>query len=288
MSLALPELHPADFAATRDAWHAYSRILGGWLSASRERRKHWWHISLRPSLCGLTTGIVHAGDTSFEMELNLRMGQLNVSTSGGDRIQLSLHGQSAAEPADRLQEFLLGAGLPIELVRAANGGNLDYRGRSFPAYDAGESVKLAAALDAVYAALAHCRAGIREETSPIGLWPHHFDLAMLWLPGGRIPGQDPADEEQADQQMNFGFTFGDEGIPEPYFYVTIYPLPEDFPATDLPQDTNWHSEGFTGAVLLYRDWLRQSDPNAYLLQLWREILAEGRVKLNKMSTQGGT
>ena len=48
----------------------------------------------------------------------------------------------------------------------------------------------------------------------------------------KIPGQDPADEESSDKQMNFGFTFGDEGIPEPYFYITAYPLPDAASRTD--------------------------------------------------------
>ena len=39
---------------TRDALHAYARVLGGWLTASRSPRKHWWQGSLRPSLRGLT------------------------------------------------------------------------------------------------------------------------------------------------------------------------------------------------------------------------------------------
>ena len=58
-------------AGTRDALHAYAGILGDWLKSCRPRRKHWWHASLRPSLAGLSTGVVHAG-TEFELELDLR------------------------------------------------------------------------------------------------------------------------------------------------------------------------------------------------------------------------
>ena len=78
------------------------------------------------------------------------------------------------------------------------------------------------AITAVSATRKKFRAGIREEISPIQVWPHHFDLSMLWLPGPKIAGQDPDNEEYADKQMNFGFTFGDETTPEPYFYMN-YP-----------------------------------------------------------------
>ena len=99
---------------------------------------------------------------------------------------------------------------------------------------------------------------------------------MIWLPGDKIEGVDPADEEHADKQMNFGFAFGDAGIPEPYLYVTAYPLPDTLPNTALPEGTRWQSEGFNGAVLLYRDLASMDDPHGYLLDLWSMLLAEGR------------
>ena len=76
--------------------------------------------------------------------------------------------------------------------------------------------------------------------------------------------------------MNFGFTFGDEAIPEPYFYVTAYPLPEALPSTPLPAGTVWQSNGFSGAVLPYRSLIESEDPRAYLLDLWGGLLSAGR------------
>ena len=76
--------------------------------------------------------------------------------------------------------------------------------------------------------------------------------------------------------MNFGFTLGDAGIPEPYFYITAYPLPEAFPDIALPDGTRWQSEGFSGAVLLYRTLLENADPAAYLVGLWNNLLSAGR------------
>jgi len=76
--------------------------------------------------------------------------------------------------------------------------------------------------------------------------------------------------------MNFGFTFGDEGIPEPYFYITAYPLPEVFPGLSLPPGTKWHTEGFSGAVLPYRSLLENTNPADYLVGLWNGLLTAGR------------
>ena len=149
----------------------------------------------------------------------------------------------------------------------------------YPGYSADQANLMHRAIGSVAAALEDFRAGIREEKSPIQIWPHHFDLSMIWLPGHKVPDQDPADEEYTDKQMNFGFAFGDESIPEPYFYVTAYPSPDALPGVDLPAGTTWKSEDFNGAVLLYNDLVAMNDPAAYLQELWTTLLAAGQTYL---------
>ena len=268
-----PELDPDAVKETRDALHAYSRVLGGWLKATRPRRKHWWHASLRPSLGGLTTGVVRA-DVDFELELDFISSRLRIRTTE-EEATVELRGQSAASLASYLDETLGALGVepslaPGEEVRGA---------QEFPGYDIVQANTLGRALGSVSAALEDFRAGIREETSPIQIWPHHFDVSMVWLPGHKVPEQDPADEEYADKQMNFGFVFGDEGIDEPYFYVTAYPLPEALPTLELPAGTTWQGDGFSGAVLLYKEFVATDDPTAYLQDLWSRLLAAGQTHL---------
>ena len=265
----LPELDGKEFAETRDTLHAYARVLGNLLKAHRPKRKHWWHASLRPSLAGLTTGVIRAS-TDFEFELNLRESLLHGRTASGGRLREDLRGQSAAELASAVNGFLAKCG--IERRPAPQGSD----GAGDTSYVPAQAGALGQALNWVTGELEAFRAGIREETSPIQLWPHHFDLSMLWLPGGTVPGQDPADEENSDPQMNFGFTFGDETIREPYFYATAYPLPPALQTIDWPTGTRWYSEGFDGAVLPYRVLRAQTDPRAYLAYLWAALLSAGR------------
>ena len=277
-----PQLDETGIVDTRNALHAYARILGNYLKICRPKRKHWWHASLRPSLNGLTTGVVHA-DINFELELDLRQSQMCGRTSNGADFEVALQGQSAAEVARLVENFLLANGLSKNLVPEGAVGDEDIAGLVYSAEHA-RSIHLA--LNASSAAMAGFRAGISEETSPIQLWPHHFDLSMLWLPGEKIAGQDPGNEEYSDKQMNFGFTFGDEGIPESYFYVTAYPLPDGFPSLRLPAATSWRTEGFNGAVLLYRSLIESSDPNTYLLDLWSGLLSAGREQMLADSDRG--
>jgi hypothetical protein len=257
-----PSLDYQAINGTRDALHAYAQVLGNWLKSCRPKRKHWWHASLRPSLTGL----------DFELTLDLRDNQLYGRTADGASFAEALQGQPSAELEKSINGFLLAHGIDQRHMPIAGESNED----GFADYSLEQAVDIGRVLNSVTAVMAVLRAGIAEETSPIQLWPHHFDVSMLWLPGEKIPGQDPKDEEYSDKQMNIGFTFGDGGIPEPYFYITAYPLPDGFANLSLPAGSHWNTDGFSGAVLPYRSLIENSDPHAYLLDLWTGLLSAGR------------
>ena len=90
-----------------------------------------------------------------------------------------------------------------------------------------------------------------------------------------MPGQDPDNEEYADEQMNFGFTPGDESIPEPYFYITAYPMPDGLTDAALPADAIWYTEGFSGAVMKYEALVNAADPGSKLLDFMRTVQQAG-------------
>jgi hypothetical protein len=266
-----PALDIAAFIKTRDAMHAYARILGDCLKACRSKRKHWWHASLRPSLNGLSTGIVRATH-DFELELDFRKPALCMR-SAGDSLDIALSGQSAGEVARRVAEFLKTSGVDADTATQIAAAD---RGAAFEGFLPQHAAAMGEVLRSVATALEKFRASVREETSPVQLWPHHFDLSMIWLPGEKIEGQDPLNEEYSDKQMNFGFAFGDEGIPEPYFYVTAYPSPDAMADVILPAGASWKTGGFTGTVVSYRDVAESDDGIGYLQDLWTILLAAGR------------
>lgn len=273
-----PELDATAIVETRDAIHAYAQVLGDWRAACQAHRKHWWEITVYPSVRGLTTGLVQT-EVDFEFELDLEADQLRGRVAGGAELSEPLQGRPASELAEIVESFLTDNGIKRASVPADK--QRESHTRAAAGYSREVAQNLLGALRSISAAMTAFRAGISEETSEIQIWPHHFDLAMLWLPGEKIPGQDPADEESSDKQMNFGFTFGDSGIPEPYFYVTAYPLPDAFPGLSLPHGTTWHTVGFSGAVLLYRALLETAHPQPYLINLWNRLLSAGRQHMLK-------
>ena len=75
--------------------------------------------------------------------------------------------------------------------------------------------------------------------------------------------------------MNFGFSPGDSGIPEPYFYITAYPLPDKLVGSPLQQGAYWHTEGWNGAVLLYKTLAASPHPESLFLEYLRTTQRHG-------------
>ena len=279
-----PKLDIDAIADTRNAIHAYARVLGNCLKACRSKRKHWWHASLRPSLNGLSTGVVRA-TTDFELELDFRRAKLHARSRSDNSFDVELDGQSAVEIAAAIRDFMSANGVGDSQLEQFSNANRDSGAVDLQDFSTGHSVTMGQVLRSVTTAMEAFRASVREETSPIQLWPHHFDLSMIWLPGDKICGQDPMDEEYSDKQMNFGFAFGDESIPEPYFYVTAYPMPDAMAATPLPAGSEWKTDGFSGAVLTYRSLRDTSEPSGYLQDFWTRLLAAGQQHMLEKDTQ---
>lgn len=258
-----------EWQATRDTIQTYAKVLGKVRRALTPPHKHWYHVSLRVGATGLITSPIPAGDKTFEMVLDLTTHKVVINTSHGDVWQKPLTGQSAATFCDEALAALAAMGVTPDIDRSLFE---DTTPGSYVREQAETYWRAISQLDAVFKQF---KGELRKETSPIQLWPHHIDLAMLWFSGRLVPGTDPADEENADEQMNFGFAPGDEGIPEPYFYITAYPLPDGWLETELPADAEWYTASFKGALMKYAALVEADDPGEKLLSFLRTAHASG-------------
>jgi hypothetical protein len=171
-----PAIDAEAIANTRDALRAYAQVLGHCLKASRPKRKHWWHASLRPSLTGLTTGINHA-DIDFELTLDLRSNLLRLRTASGEAHDEPLSGQPGHQLANTVLDFLISTGAKQSLAADLQ---LDRDTASrFEGYSDEQAILIGRVFGAVAALMAEFRAEIVEESSPIQIWPHHFDMSVL-------------------------------------------------------------------------------------------------------------
>jgi len=270
MPQQLPKLRLADWKPTRDTLHQYARILGKLRGRYMPESRHWWHITLSVSARGFTTAPFPIGGQNLELTLDLVANRLAIDSSDGWSAALPLAGQSAAGLCHRLNAALAAAGIEMEpdLLSA-------FDGEERLPYDIEAVARFRQVMNWVAAAFKTFKGGLREETSPVQIFPHHMDLAMNWFSGRLVAGIDPADEENADEQMNFGFVTGDGSIPDAYFYVTTYPSPDGWTDLTLPDGAYWHTEGWTGAVLPYAALLSDSSPFELLLDYLRKLQAHG-------------
>jgi hypothetical protein len=86
-------------------------------------------------------------------------------------------------------------------------------------------------------------------TSPIYLYPHHFDLSLVWFPF--------SDE----RQLAIGFSTGDDVISEPYLYLTAFPQLHGFHRIAKPDEAYFQTTGFSGLVLPYSYLSESRDPH---------------------------
>lgn len=74
------------------------------------------------------------------------------------------------------------------------------------------------------------------------LWPHHFDLGML------MSLEEHGDPSKG-RSIGIGLAPGDDGDPQPYWYVNPYPKPESIDGLPQPAFGAWNTEGFVGLKL---------------------------------------
>ena len=109
-TLMLPELHLAEWRATKDTLHLYCQVLGKVRLATTAPRNHWWNVPLYVDVRGLTTRRLHHRGTTFDITLDFVDHALVVRTADGRGEGFELHdGLDVAEFDRRLHAALGGA-----------------------------------------------------------------------------------------------------------------------------------------------------------------------------------
>lgn len=172
----------------------------------------------------------------------LRFAELRIE-AGGERFPLE--GRSLSEGEAWLMDVMQRRGLcAARLARQLH--------FEIPAHRVGSGAKFERAPEmAELARWYGLAAGVLEGFGgPVRCWPHHFDIASVRdLGGGRTLGA--------------GFSPGDGGHPDPYFYVTPWPYPESRTPASLAVG-RWHDAGWFGAMLPVQPLEDRSSISAFL------------------------
>lgn len=263
------ELDLSEWKDTRDIVQSYARLLSDIKSTFTPHQKNWEEHGLKIYAKGLTTTtipvIVKEHIETLDLNLNLIDHSLKIFC-GSSRKSVSLENQSALSFAKETVKILNDLGVEYSFDEKK------FSTENSVGYSRDKAAGYWSVLKQVYFTFLRFKGGIMEETSNINFWPHHFDLAMLWFSGKLIPDQDPSNWDYSREQMNFGFSTGDDGITEPYFYITAYPFNEKLLESELPSNAQWHTEGWNGAVLKYSELVGEDNPNELLLDLFNHVL----------------
>lgn len=270
----LPSLPLASWTATKDTLHLWLQIVGKVKLAYMPPRNHWWHVTLRPHLRGLTTGRIPVDATRrFEIGVDLVDHVVTIDTEAGaqERVEL-VDGLSVAAFDEELHARLGRLGLDVPIVGKPFGVPMTTAFKEDDAhasYDR-EAVtrwwRILAWSDNVFEAF---RGSFYGKTSPVQLFWHSLDLAFSRYSGRRAPAMPEADpvtqEAYSHEVIAFGFWAGDDLLPEPSYYSYTSPEPDHLRSTSLPAPARWtERDGGSLAILDYEAVRTAPDPEGLL------------------------
>lgn len=282
---AWPALPYAEWEPTKQTLHRYAQIVGKVRMALMPFRNHWWHVTLRLTARGLTTGPMPVGDREIEISFDLLHHRLSVVSSDGRERTFELGRRPAcADFYGDLFNALHELDVEVEIVARP----YDLDGPAFPddlvhaSYDRDAVTRFWRVLAATEHVLARFASDFNGKVSPIQLFWHSFDLAHARYSGRPAPladGIDPVTAEAYSHEViAFGFWAGDDrDTPYPAFYSYTAPEPDGLRDEPLePTRAGWQDAGSGSLAVLPYDAVRtSSDPPQALLDFFESAYRAG-------------
>jgi hypothetical protein len=250
-------------------------------------RNHWWHVTLRVTPRGLSTGLIPHRAGGFEIELDLVDHGLDVRTSEGGRARIALRdGLSVAAFHRALFEHLASFGVRPRIL--AKPYDVAFARKPFAqdeqhaAYDAESVAKYGAILRWNAAVLERFASRFKGKTSPVQVFWHSLDLAYTRFSGRRAPpiaGANAVTREAYSHEVaSFGFWPGDDTTKKPAYYGYAAPVPEGLRKARLsPRAARW-SPGSGMATLDYEAVRTSRDPARALLSFYDSVFHAARTR----------
>jgi hypothetical protein len=271
-----PTLTLADWEDTRDTLHLWTQVVGKVRLALEPMVNQWWQIPLYVSARGLTTSLMHAGDTDLEIEFDFQSHALEFRTTDDHRRHVTLEPRSVADFYTATMRTLGELGVevsiwphPVEVVEAIPFSDDDRHA----AYDPEAAHRYWLALVQMHRVMTRFRARFTGKASPV----HYFwggpDLAATRFSGRRAPKHpggvpncpDWVQELAYDHEVSScGYWTG--GSEEGSFYSYAYPAPDGFADWDVQPDVARYDAALDEFILPYTAVRTADDPDALLLE----------------------
>jgi hypothetical protein len=281
-----PSLPYEEWVETKETLHRYTQMVGKLRMSLVPFRNHWWHVTLYPSVRGLTTGPMPYGGLTLEVEFDFIDHRLDVRTSDGRAAGFALRNRVSC------------ASFYADLFRALDdvGVRAEIRPEPFDlgdsppfpqdtvhdSYDADAVERWWTILRSIQHVLSTFASRFNGKASPVQLFWHSFDVAHARFSGRRAPAIEGADpvtaEAYSHEVIAFGWWPGDSRTtPYPAFYSYTAPEPEGLreqPVT--PAEAAWQDTGHGSLAILPYDAVRSvADPAARLLAFYQSAYDAG-------------
>lgn len=285
-SITWPELPYGEWRPTKETLHRYTQIVGKIRMALMPPRNHWWHVTLRVSALGLTTGPMPYGGHAIEIEFDLVHQRMHFRRSDGREALFALRGPL---PVARFHDAVFASLDAIGVRVSIDARPFDLADSpAFPDdtehrdYDADAVERWWSVLRLSDQVLDRFAARFSGKTSPTQLFWHSFDLAHARYSGRPAPVAGEADPVSAEayshEVIAFGWWPGDERTTAfPAFYS--YTAPEPAGLTDHrlePGGAAWQPAGSGSLAILPYDTVRTApDPADTLLAFFESAYRAG-------------
>ncbi len=273
---SLGSVPPECLVPARLEAHWASRVLASAASSLLPAAADDSHSALEFEGGALWTQTID-GSPSYRFGLQIAETRLVArDVDGEERATLSLAGQTFERALDWVSETA---------ARLSPGSSKVVRRDfpDFPDHPLGEGAafssdhsKALAELGRYYHNAASLLGALRRElagASPLRLWPHHFDLAIL-------APIDTDDASTATKTIGIGLSPGDESFAEPYWYVSPWPAPDGEKLPEISGPGAWQDEPFFAAIQLASDRVAAGNAQRSSVQLFLSAaIADGRSML---------
>jgi hypothetical protein len=235
-----PELPYADLRPTLSTLHLWTQIVGKIRLAKTPWVNHSWHVTLHVSARGLTTGLIPAGASGFELAFDLVAHALVIRLCDGKEDRIALAPRSIASFYAELMDRLAALGIAVRIDTHPNelAVATPFPDDTAPRdYDPDCTHRFWRALVQCDRVFRIFRTGFVGKVSPVHFFWGSFDLAVTRFSGRRAPlhpGGVPnlpdavAQEAYSHEVSSAGFWPGDETTPYAAFYSYCYPARAGF------------------------------------------------------------
>jgi Family of unknown function (DUF5996) len=272
---AWPELTLSEWEDTRDTFHMWTQVVGKIRMALEPMVNHWWQVPLYVSARGLTTSLMHAGDTGLEIEFDLIDHDLDLRTSDGRSRRVKLEPRSVASfykatmaALDELEVQVTILPRPVEVVESIPFADDEQH----HAYDAAAVHRLWRALVQMHHVMTRFRAGFVGKVSPVHFFWGGPDLAVTRFSGRTAPKHQGGVPNCADWVQELAYShevsscgFWPGGSAEGSFYSYAYPEPDGFAAWPVTPDAAYYDADMGEFILPYAAVRTAENPDAVLL-----------------------